>query len=262
MLWIGLLITIAGCSEKTEDIEPGDETSMAAALPPPTPTPSANWDEVEGSTYFYIAEVSEEDRQKGRAAGEVLAFQYQGLNDKTEHVLASLASDGSVVTRSFCKDPCKIIRREDGTRLGYSPGSIIGSAFQDAIAGRMVPATPPKKPRLVMAELSENAWTKLGSGCACQFSATSSSRPMFLAGGDDNLIVRPYGREAICRLKDSRMQEMFDGAADLQCGGARISVRKVGEAQSGEDGYSSQGKMTVSDNSEERSWSGSWSCGC
>lgn len=261
-----LSATIASCSDQqpnkiSEQYTSPEPVASYESPPIPTPAPSPNWDEAEESTYYYIASVSEEDRAKGQAAGDVLAFRYLGTNGQSEHILARVANDGSIYHRAFCKDPCKIVRYEDGRRIAFERGSVIGAAFEDALAGRLEQKAQVKK-RLVMSALDEAAWNRLGSGCACAFSLSRNSKPMFLAGGDDNLIVRPYGEDAICKLREGRMQEMFNGGTDLQCGGARIIVGVAGDIRSGEDGYSSPGKLSVSNASEERTWSGEWGCAC
>jgi hypothetical protein len=47
---------------------------------------------------------------------------------------------GNVLLTSECAEPCRIIRNRVGEtieRIPFNPGSMIGSAFEDAIAGRL-----------------------------------------------------------------------------------------------------------------------------
>jgi hypothetical protein len=113
------------------------EGSEAAVAPTPPPMPRHNYDERDGSNYFYVAAVSEEDRNKGLAAGNVIVFQYLGLDDDSKHVLASIDTDGSIINRSRCASPCRIIQRDYGKPIAYSPRSIIGAAFEDAFRGKL-----------------------------------------------------------------------------------------------------------------------------
>ena len=119
----------------TETLPPAGVEVKAASSPPPMPR--HNYDERDGSNYFYVAAVSEEDRKKGIAAGNVIVFQYLGLDDDGKHVLASIDTDGSIMNRARCASPCRIIQRDYGKPIAYSPGSIIGAAFEDAFRGKL-----------------------------------------------------------------------------------------------------------------------------
>lgn len=94
-----------------------------------------NFDDRDGDTYFYIAEVSEEERMRGRAVGNVHSFQFLGRNSEGEYVLASLHGNGAIAYRAKCRRPCRIIDTSYGQKIAYSPESIIGAAFQDAMRG-------------------------------------------------------------------------------------------------------------------------------
>jgi hypothetical protein len=108
-------------------------------LPPPPPPARPNYEFREGSAYGYVAALSEDDRRAGRAAGEVLMYRYRGVQNG-RYVLELVGAGGGVIGRSECANPCNaIILHEGGTvrRLAYHPTSIIGSAMEDAIAGRL-----------------------------------------------------------------------------------------------------------------------------
>lgn len=110
-----------------------DAKSIEASTPAPAPTP--NFVEEEQGTYFYVAGISEEEKKKGKAAPDVLGFRYFGRNEKGQHVLAYVSDSGQILGRAYCSEPCAVIKYSDGTRVAYDPGSVIGSAFQDALNG-------------------------------------------------------------------------------------------------------------------------------
>lgn len=136
-----MVLAMGGCD--ASERAPGaaqaitSEASPTASLAPPPP----RYDEEDGGVYYYVSAVSEEDQKKGKAVGAPLGFRYLGKNDKGEHVLASLANDGTTLFKSYCSDPCKVIRRGN-ERIGFVSESIIGAAFEDAINGHLKPAKP------------------------------------------------------------------------------------------------------------------------
>ena len=99
--------------------------------------PAHNYAEEEDGVYFYVSAVSEEDRKKGKAVGDVYGYRYLGKNDEGQHVIASVTNNGQIIFKAYCSEPCKIIKYGDGDRSAFSPNSIIGSAFQDAINGAL-----------------------------------------------------------------------------------------------------------------------------
>lgn len=88
---------------------------------------------------MYISAVSEEDQKKGRAVGDVLMFRYLGEREE-KHLLVRLEDDGSIMARYECASPCKVIKRTTNgavERIPYDPSSVLGSVFEDALAGRL-----------------------------------------------------------------------------------------------------------------------------
>lgn len=135
---------LAGCgmSDNTSD-----EETIAAPAAPIVPTkPAKNYTEEENGTYFYIAAISDEDRKKGVAAGEVLGYRYLGLNDKQQHTLQLVPATGDATLKAYCSEPCAIIKFENGDRISFNPSSVIGAAFQDAINGHLMPFKEQPKP--------------------------------------------------------------------------------------------------------------------
>lgn len=127
----------AGSSDADTVVAPVTPAEGAATSEAAPALPDHNYDEKRGWTYYYVAAISEEDRKKGRAAGAVVAFQYLGLNDDGRHVLANMNSNGSVNHEASCASPCRIIDLSYGGNMAYSPESIIGAAFEDAIRGKL-----------------------------------------------------------------------------------------------------------------------------
>lgn len=126
--------------------------------PAPLPIVKPNYDFAEDGAYGYISAVSEEDRRKGIAVGDVSLFRYLGKSEglhRLQHV-----NDAGLVTGNYeCASACVAIKayRNDGSmqRVPYNPGSIIGAAFADAIAGRLKarPRPKPKAPPVVEEEI-------------------------------------------------------------------------------------------------------------
>lgn len=110
------------------------EEAMTDAAPV---LPDHNYDEKRGWNYYYVAAVSDEDRKKGRAAGAVVTFQYLGVDDDGNHVLALMNPDGTVDHKASCSSSCRIIDLSYGGNMAYSTDSIIGAAFQDAFRGKL-----------------------------------------------------------------------------------------------------------------------------
>lgn len=147
LLGIGLFIGLVGYScSKEEKVKPAPpvpaapisttETNNAAGpvvVQPPPPAP--NYDSREGRDYYYVASVSEEERRKGTVVGPALGYRYLGQNDAGEDTLYRLPNGPKI----YCGRPCRVIRYEDGERLGFSPQSLIGSVFEDAQRGLLKP---------------------------------------------------------------------------------------------------------------------------
>lgn len=143
--------------------------------PPPPPYPRAvtvepakeyhRYDLNEGFDYHYVSDVSEEDRKRGKALGSVTTFRFLGVvQDK--YVLANVDSKGSVILRSSCAKPCVIITQGDGEKLPFNTDSIIGAAFEDALAGRMKEYTQ-REPKIsnVIPSKFRGTWTTEGNDC-------------------------------------------------------------------------------------------------
>lgn len=141
-VFVGL--TLAGCENSDSAVRQQDTPIPAAQIVPTKP--AKNYTEEENGTYFYIAAVSDEDRKKGVAAGEVIGYRYLGLNDKQQHTLQLVSDSSDATMKAYCSDPCAIIKFENGDRISFNPSSIIGAAFQDAINGHLLPFKEQPKP--------------------------------------------------------------------------------------------------------------------
>ena len=137
-------LSVAACTGSTESLATaesdianltGEDATVKAAPSKPAP----RYDEREGDTYFYIGDVSEEERKQGKALGSIVGFRSLGMTDDA-HRLAAVSDSGSVIRRYECPAECKIIKSRDSTgveRLPYDQNSIIGAAFADAIGGNL-----------------------------------------------------------------------------------------------------------------------------
>jgi hypothetical protein len=137
-----ICVVLTGCGSTSSA---GNEGSAVSPETPkraiePGPETRANFDENEGDIYHYATAVSDEDKAKGRAVGEVISFRYLGVQSG-KHVLENVNPDGRVLGRADCAAPCRIIVRRYGQltdRLPFDPSSVIGAAFEDAISGHLV----------------------------------------------------------------------------------------------------------------------------
>ena len=136
-----LLLVSCGQDPSSAPLDAPASQSETAFVNPSKPRPAPRLVEDESSTYYYVTAVSEEDEKKGKAVGNVIGFRYLGKNDKGQHTLRQITKDGKPLSKSFCSEPCRIIKYEDGERVAYDPSSIIGAAFQDAINGHLKAAS-------------------------------------------------------------------------------------------------------------------------
>jgi hypothetical protein len=145
----------SGQPNPVDEYETTNQASTNAAIAAPS-TELPNYAEREGDTYLYTTAVSEEEQKRGQAVGNVVIYRYRGEKDGV-HVLENVGLDGRVTTISECSEPCRIIRsRYRGTldRIPFDSTSVIGSAFEDAIAGRLQIARPSNR---TIASASEKA---------------------------------------------------------------------------------------------------------
>ena len=263
------VVLLVSCGDSGQTSTANSEVLPTVPNMPPAPIP--NWAEEDEGVYFYIASLSPQDIEEGKAAGDVIAYRYLGKNSDGEHVLANIANDGSIAYRAYCADDCSIIRYENGQRIAYSPNSIIGSAFNDAMRGLLVEsgtgrrgpssrtemASPPQ-----LSQISQSDWNQLGLGCSCSFVETGANAPILIAGGSERVIIRPGGDQEICSLRSGHMQEMFNGDVTLTCANSRISIREIAEREMNGDGHTSPATMTVQWGGGSQDRSGNWSCAC
>jgi hypothetical protein len=129
-------------------IDPTNVNGPEPSASRPVSEPSHNYEFRENGLYGYFSAVSDEDRAKGRATGDVILYAYRGVRNGV-HRLTSFDDSGRRRGDWECDSPCVVIRQVAGRqvigRLPYSPTSVIGGAFQDALAGRLevVPERPP-----------------------------------------------------------------------------------------------------------------------
>lgn len=151
------IFALAACSDgpkSSDTIMNVDENMMttdAETSPTEQPKETHNYDDKEGTLYSYIGAVSEEDQKKGQVTGAVVTYAYRGMNNGL-YRLDSIDGDGRTRSYAECAKPCVIIKAHFGSvteRMAYNPKSIIGSAFEDALNGRLevTPLKPKPKPQ-------------------------------------------------------------------------------------------------------------------
>ncbi len=127
-----VLFVVSAC-DGSSDNESAQNTSSNEAVALPAP----NYIENKDGVYYYTSAVSENDKMAGRAAGDILGFKYKGKNKIGDFVIESTA--GGVFT---CSDPCKVIHFSDGEAVAYTPDSVIGAVFTDALNGFLKTGRP------------------------------------------------------------------------------------------------------------------------
>lgn len=114
-------------------MSPASNVPAPAATKAPPPKPRHYYDSAEGTTYFYSAAVSEEERRTGKIAPDALSFRYLGRDEQGRDMIQHVSSGPGQI--SYCARPCKIIHRQNGSSIGYDERSVIGSAIADAQRG-------------------------------------------------------------------------------------------------------------------------------
>ena len=104
-----------------------------AIEPPPPPAPP--YASIDGDEYLYSAGISKDAEDAGQVAGEFMAFRYRGLKEGK----IMLTSKGMTLR---CDQVCKVITVTDqfGSKqhIEYTPDSVAGAAFTDAMNGLLV----------------------------------------------------------------------------------------------------------------------------
>jgi hypothetical protein len=133
------VLALSACNDGGDQKESGTLAQPVTYQPlePSTTVVPHRYDAVEGEIYFYISDPSEKERSEGKATGSVSGFKYLGTNNDKQHILASVNDNGQILFKSYCLEPCVIIKRDQGERLPFSASSVIGAAFEDAINGHL-----------------------------------------------------------------------------------------------------------------------------
>jgi uncharacterized protein YecT (DUF1311 family) len=140
------VLVLAGCTAK-DSAAPSTAPQTSVATDPhtagapgevaATPAPSHNYLSRDGDLYCYPAAVSQDAKEAGQAAEDVLCFRYGGKVNGA-YVFTPERDPGTVIS---CDDPCKVIKfdvyGQTVKRVAFEPGSVIGAAFEDAMSGQL-----------------------------------------------------------------------------------------------------------------------------
>jgi hypothetical protein len=133
------VLVLAGCTAK-DSAAPSTAPQTSVATDPhtagapgevaATPAPSHNYLSRDGDLYCYPAAVSQDAKEAGQAAEDVLCFRYGGKVNGA-YVFTPERDPGTVIS---CDDPCKVIKfdvyGQTVKRVAFEPGSVIGAAFE------------------------------------------------------------------------------------------------------------------------------------
>lgn len=136
---------VYSCSEKSGDTPVRSTETQKAAPAVPVPMASVPWRtpippnyvDFDGKTYFYTLPLSEEQRKNGQGAPDILSIRYLGRNGQGEDIIAHLSKGGQILYKTYCKNPCRVIRYDDGSRIGFNEGTPIGEMHADANRGNL-----------------------------------------------------------------------------------------------------------------------------
>ena len=138
----------------------GQSKSAAAGKPVDPPKREHHWTTKEGQEYAYEAVVSEDDRQAGILAGDVIMIRYLGVR-QGQFTVASVDRNANAATVASCPNPCQIVKviyqdayGAETKHITYNPDTVIGGALEDAFNNQLElyhrepPAAPPSQGRV------------------------------------------------------------------------------------------------------------------
>lgn len=169
-------VAVAALSACDSNSDKSEDTITVSSPPSPSVRPLIaepqkeyhRYDLNEGFDYHCISDVSEEDKKQGKALGSVSTYRFLGVQNG-KYVLANVDSKGNILLRNSCTKPCVIITDGNGEKLPFSPDSVIGAAFEDALAGRMKEYIPREiRSSDVIPAKFRGAWTTAGNDCASE----------------------------------------------------------------------------------------------
>lgn len=106
------------------------------------PATPPNYIYAEDGTYYYAAAITQRQRAAGVVAGDAVGYRFYGKNVSGEYVLASVSGGGQITGLVYCKNPCRVIRTSGGARFVNNGRLLVGSAFADAIRGKLINTNP------------------------------------------------------------------------------------------------------------------------
>jgi hypothetical protein len=131
------LVLTTGCS----DIPDKNDAKIEVKIPEQqnkfleiTSLPTANYTEFDDDIYMYESQPTEKEIAEGKILGSISQFKYLGQDKLGFHKIGSYSDRIFFVSK--CKDPCKVIYRED-EKLPFNSETIIGAVFEDVINGKI-----------------------------------------------------------------------------------------------------------------------------
>ncbi|PKP92159.1 MAG: hypothetical protein CVT75_08150 [Alphaproteobacteria bacterium HGW-Alphaproteobacteria-14] len=115
---------------------------FAAPLPSHAGSAQPRYTAHENGVYYYEPAPSPMDKERGVSIAYLSGFRYYGINDQGEYTVVSVEPSGQVLWAAYCVQACKVIRFSDGLRLVKRQSLLIGSVFDDAIAGLLSNSNP------------------------------------------------------------------------------------------------------------------------
>lgn len=155
VIFTAAVLSLAGCGSDTKqsanaDTAAGVKPEVIAEAPPVAPKPTHYYAMQDGQKYGYERAISQEERNQGRAASELVMVSYAGEHDG-KHQLFISEKFGKAVFE--CDTDCKYIKsmvfvQNEHIKTDYlkaGADSVAGAAMVDAINGQLNRATVSRK---------------------------------------------------------------------------------------------------------------------
>jgi ribosomal protein L40E len=136
------VLTLTYCSSNADQTENEKSETIASQATPkldatvePLTVPQPHYSSIDGDDYLYVAGISSDEQKAGQVAENYVSFRYKGTKDGK----ITIASQGMTLR---CDVDCRVITISSpyGTKehVGYTPNSVAGAAFTDAMNGLLV----------------------------------------------------------------------------------------------------------------------------
>jgi hypothetical protein len=133
------------------------------------------------------------------------------------------------------------------------------------LAASAAPRTPARAPAgpAPLRPLSAADESRAADGCSCTFLVGSGRRSADLLYMSGHLLLsRTRAGLDLCPISEAQFQAISGRGGSADCGGRRIAIRNGQAAESGEDSWSADATLAVTQGGRTRLVHGTWACAC